>query len=670
MENLFLYLVKVSALIALFSLSYNFFLKKDTFFSSIRFFLISGIATSFILPLFTITKIIWVDPSPILQQITTKSLPVIPAPAPALEESFEMNLWYVAGIIYLIGALFFLFRFIADIYRVSTILKNQNLKKVDGFKFIDTDKNISPFSFFRYIVFTSSALSTEELNNIIAHEKVHSSQLHSLDMIISQLACIVLWFNPFIWLYKKQIAQNLEFIADAGAIKAVADSEAYQKTLLKITLQPQCIAITNHFYQSLIKKRIIMLNKKQSKKLNFIKFAIIVPVVGAFIYFFQTEVVAQERTITQKKEISTAQKEIQPKEAVAYGSELTYPADATVRIDKDITDAVMNERKKMFKDIFDADVFFKNVRRNSKGEITAIKVMVKDKDHKLNYPVYEVTSDDNTAILPFTLSIEKKNKNGKNIISYNKIEVSVAKAETTTSPLSEEKFKHEIHSPTEYINSRRKNRDVVVIVNGEIQNSKYIDTPPGEKFETIMEIDAASALKKYNVKAKDGAIVLTTAKIENPISSSVNKTAPDPYSFTSNAGNVTNRSINTSITENVGQMNSGSSRFVTVQTLRYNDGTIIANDGENIYFMINSTTTNIQLNSYKEDLEKAGIKTEYSDIKRNNTGKIISIKIKLADKNANSKATGSWDIKKKDSTIPDIYIGKIKDKLTVSAASE
>ena len=670
MENLFLYLVKVSALIALFSLSYNFFLKKDTFFSSIRFFLISGIAASFILPLFTITKIIWVDPSPILQQITTKSLPVIPAPAPALEESFEMNLWYVAGIIYLIGALFFLFRFIADIYRVSTILKNQNLKKVDGFKFIDTDKNISPFSFFRYIVFTSSALSTEELNNIIAHEKVHSSQLHSLDMIISQLACIVLWFNPFIWLYKKQIAQNLEFIADAGAIKAVADSKAYQKTLLKITLQPQCIAITNHFYQSLIKKRIIMLNKKQSKKLNFIKFAIIVPVVGAFIYFFQTEVVAQERTITQKEEVSTAQKEIQPKEAVAYGSELTYPADATVRIDKDITDAVMNERKKMFKDIFDADVFFKNVRRNSKGEITAIKVMVKDKDHKLNYPVYEVTSDDNTAILPFTLSIEKKNKNGKNIISYNQIEQSVAKAETTTSPLSEEKFKHEIHSPTEYINSRRKNRDVVVIVNGEIQNSKYIDTPPGEKFETIMEIDAASALKKYNVKAKDGAIVLTTAKIENPISSSVNKTAPDPYSFTSNAGNVTNRSINTSITENVGQMNSGSSRFITVQTLRYNDGTIIANDGENIYFMINSTTTNIQLNSYKEDLEKAGIKTEYSDIKRNNTGKIISIKIKLADKNANSKATGSWDIKKKDSTIPDIYIGKIKDKLTVSAASE
>jgi len=670
MENLFLYLVKVSALIALFSLSYNFFLKKDTFFSSIRFFLISGIAASFILPLFTITKIIWVDPSPILQQITTKSLPVIPAPAPALEESFEMNLWYVAGIIYLIGALFFLFRFIADIYRVSTILKNQNLKKVDGFKFIDTDKNISPFSFFRYIVFTSSALSTEELNNIIAHEKVHSSQLHSLDMIISQLACIVLWFNPFIWLYKKQIAQNLEFIADAGAIKAVADSKAYQKTLLKITLQPQCIAITNHFYQSLIKKRIIMLNKKQSKKLNFIKFAIIVPVVGAFIYFFQTEVVAQERTITQKEEISTAQKEIQPKEAVAYGSELTYPADATVRIDKDITDAVMNERKKMFKDIFDADVFFKNVRRNSKGEITAIKVMVKDKDHKLNYPVYEVTSDDNTAILPFTLSIEKKNKNGKNIISYNQIEQSVAKAETTTSTLSEEKFKHEIHSPTEYINSRRKNRDVVVIVNGEIQNSKYIDTPPGEKFETIMEIDAASALKKYNVKAKDGAIVLTTAKIENPISSSVNKTAPDPYSFTSNAGNVTNRSINTSITENVGQMNSGSSRFITVQTLRYNDGTIIANDGENIYFVINSTTTNIQLNSYKEDLEKAGIKTEYSDIKRNSTGKIISIKIKLTDKNANSKATGSWDIKKKDSTIPDIYIGKIKDKLTVSAASE
>jgi hypothetical protein len=124
---------------------------------------------------------------------------------------------------------------------------------------------------------------------------VHSEQNHTVDVLISRLFCILFWFNPLIWLYKKAILQNLEFIADNEATKKISDKKAYQFTLLKITTHENCVAITNHFYQSLIKKRIVMLNKNQSKKSNSWKYTLVLPALVAFVSLFQIEVIAQEK---------------------------------------------------------------------------------------------------------------------------------------------------------------------------------------------------------------------------------------------------------------------------------------------------------------------------------------------------------------------------------------
>src|SRR5690606_21397662 len=104
---------------------------------------------------------------------------------------------------------------------------------------------------------------------------------------IARTFCIAFWWNPFVWLYKKAIVQNLEFIADSDAFKNISDKKAYQFTLLKITTHESCVAISNHFFQSLIKKRIVMLNKNQSKRWNSWKYAIIVPALVIFMWQFQ-----------------------------------------------------------------------------------------------------------------------------------------------------------------------------------------------------------------------------------------------------------------------------------------------------------------------------------------------------------------------------------------------
>lgn len=700
MESLFVYLAKASGLLALFFLAYYLLIRRETFFNSSRFFLVAGIFTSALLPLIVYTKIVWVAPTVIQEPLIMQGMLPQSAISIAADQPFEINWWYVALALYTTGVLFFFSRLIIDLYRIISLLKDQQKVYSNGFILIDSPLVNSPFSFFKYIVYNTATLTFDELENIIAHEKVHSRQLHSLDMLLNQLTCTFLWFNPISWLYKKQVTQNLEFIADAEAAKNITDLKAYQKTLLKITLQPECIAITNHFYQSLIKKRIVMLNKPQSKRLNLIKFAFILPATAAFFYLFQTEVIAQEREAAskQKQSENTTEDKVAYLSEVAYGSELEYPVLAVTNVDKNLSEKTMKERKEMYKDIFDADVTFKNVKRNKKGEITAITVMVKDKNNTKSYPVYEVISTDNTPIYPFNLYVEKLTKDSDNKISFQKVEQN--RTNTTVGTTTDTKVvKSGIYNPVEYINSRMKKSDVVVIINGKVQKSKYIDTPPGEKFESIIEYDSKSTLKLYNVKTKDGSIVLTTKKIDNPVSSNAEKkktpnaatnrfevigakidenvwqndNQASGYSERKKMPETANnrfKATGVKLDENIWQNNKTQSvRTIVVTTITGEDGEpIYNNDKDNIFYIIDKNTTGIQLNTSKEDLESHGIRMVYSDVKRNSRGTITAINLKISDQTNDSKSYTTSDPHRYESGIPNIYIGKIKGQLAASAS--
>ncbi len=296
MENGFIYLIKASGLIGLFYFAYFLLLRKETFFSANRWFLLLGLITSSVLPLFFITKIIWVEPT--TDSFDWSTIPVttsVTAPEP------EINWYLVLACVYFTGIVILFLKLVFDFNSLIQLLKGKIIQQKGAFKLIDIAENIAPFSYFNYIVYNSTLYTAIELENILEHEKVHSQQKHSIDVLISRLFCVVFWFNPLIWLYKKAIAQNLEFIADSEAAKKISDKKAYQFTLLKITTQENCVALTNHFYQSLIKKRIIMLNQNQSEKWNSWKYFTVFPALVAFVFLFQIEVVAQEKIIPQEE---------------------------------------------------------------------------------------------------------------------------------------------------------------------------------------------------------------------------------------------------------------------------------------------------------------------------------------------------------------------------------
>src|SRR5690606_26661479 len=152
-----------------------------------------------------------------------------------------------------------------------------------------------------------SELSAEEQQTILQHEAIHIDQKHSWDLLLFELLRIVFWFNPLVYMYQSRISILHEYIADAAAIKNQG-KQAYYKGLLNQVFNTQNISFINTFFnQSLIKKRIVMLQKSRSKQTRLIKYALLIPLVfGMLIYTScdtsETEVVEQEASVLEQIE--------------------------------------------------------------------------------------------------------------------------------------------------------------------------------------------------------------------------------------------------------------------------------------------------------------------------------------------------------------------------------
>jgi hypothetical protein len=488
METLFIYLLKSSGLVTLFFLAYYFLLRKETFFTSNRWFLLVGLITSAILPLLVFTKTVWVEPSPV-----TIDWSQIPVGIPVEKTSFEMDWFLTAGIVYALGIAAFLIRFGLDYYSLTKVFKGKTVHQQADFKFIDVEEKLAPFSFFNTIVYNSTLYSASELQNIIEHEKVHSEQNHTIDVLITRLFSILFWFNPVIWLYQKAILQNLEFIADSEALLKISDKKAYQITLLKITAHENCVALSNHFYQSLIKKRIIMLNKNQSNKRNLYKYALVVPALVAFFMLFQVNVVAQEKAKETTLNITGMKVELQ--------------------ITSNSTEKELNAEKDFFKEEYNLEMNFSGITTDKNNELIAIKVELKDKEgiRKVNQIEGE------SPIKPFTVFAEKDSKNKLNFgFSANINKASKRHFDLVNGIKGAKKENIAIIEDNSFwsIDNVKKNgANCLIIINGTKQTEdNIIKIPLDEEILSQVTLEPEAAIKKYGSEGKNGAMEITTGK--------------------------------------------------------------------------------------------------------------------------------------------------------------
>ena len=500
METLFIYGIKSSGLIGMFYLAYYFLLRKETFFNSNRWFLLAGLFTSVALPLVVFTKIVWVEPTP-----THFDWSKIPMTTPVENEAIEINWHLVIGIVYSIGILGFLLKLAFDFYSLSKVLKGKSIQKQADFQFIDVNENLAPFSYFNSIVYNSSLYSEAELESILEHEKVHSAQNHTIDVLITRFFCVVFWFHPLMWLYKKAILQNLEFIADSEASKKLSDKKAYQLTLLKITTQENCVVLTNHFYQSLIKKRIVMLNKNQSNKRNYWKYALVLPLLGAFLFFFQVEIVAQEKA-APKQETKPEQIELKAVET---------NRNNTAKIDGDSLKIV--SKNEMPIKITDKEIFVNGAKVSQEemdkldpNDIERIDVTKKSDKGTIRIVTnkFYKTLNDNTLYI----NNEKVDTNELLLLDQNTIDkMDVNKNEKTiritTKTVAQLDDKNNIRT----ILKQDINNQPLIIVDGIEKESGFkIEDLPNDKIKGVNVLKGKLAEDKYGEKGKNGVIEIST----------------------------------------------------------------------------------------------------------------------------------------------------------------
>lgn len=379
------YLLKASAILAIFYLFYKIVLHKETFFQSNRFFLLGGIIACLTLPLIEIPIYVEQVISPIQNFAITQTSGIVEVPK-------TINWIEIIGLVYLVGIIFFGSKFILSLFSLAKLFISSKREKIEDYYFIKSNSNDSPFSFFNYIVYNPNTFEQKELQQILMHEKVHAYQWHTFDVLFSQFITIVFWFNPISWLYKTALQQNLEFIADAISQEKISCQKSYQHLLLKTSIAPNQFALTNNFYNSLIKKRIIMLHKNRSKNTNQLKFVFILPLLMAFIFTFNTKTIAQtvvKKTTTKDNNRGLVLVELEENMQM-------------VIITKDSKQSDLDNIKESFSKE-GVTVKFKGIKRNSSDEITAIKIYVSSKQSNANF-----NTSSNQPIKPIKISFDEK----------------------------------------------------------------------------------------------------------------------------------------------------------------------------------------------------------------------------------------------------------------------
>lgn len=499
------YLLKSCALIAVFYICYILFLQRETFFEANRWFLLLGLITSILFPLLVIP--IYVD----MPATTNGGFSVIATTAQTTPEpSFDLTtltLW-----VYAIGVSFFLGRLLIQFLSLMKLINKNDKEKSGKYTYIRTSESLSPFSFFKWIVFNPKLFNEKELELILQHEKIHASQSHSIDTVLVDLAAALFWFNPFIWLYRKVLKQNLEFIADQHTQKQSKNDERYQKLLLKTSLPEQNLNIVNTFYNSSIrlklfgkqitlftafgqvKKRIVMLHKSKSNLMNTWKYSIVVPLLVIFAMTFNTEIIAQT-TVAEKETAKSDQQNI-----------LKFV------VTKDTKDQQLDFIKEKLADK-GAIISFKNVKRNIKNEITAIKIKFDYKNNSGNTSINlsQPISPIEISINPSNDSINVGQQTSELSQSFDIItdeDGQVIISESTTDPIE-----NSFRIVGKKINKNATNKDTIFIENttGKVSYKNTIDE--NNKVITVKKTNSETHI--FNNDESSPLVFLDGKKIKN-----------------------------------------------------------------------------------------------------------------------------------------------------------
>jgi len=299
MTNFINYLLESGISLSLFALVYFLFLRRETFFSINRWFLLISISFSALLPLLHIP---FYAPQPnMLQEVTVtpyvnllSSVTIYGASVSQGVERFVLT-YSLLGYIYLAGVTILLGILILRIYQIVRLIVKNRIVPEGKMKLVFLEQESSPFSFLNYIFVSNNLQNTKGWEKMLEHEKQHIRQGHTFDVLVLEIIAVFQWFNPFFWMFRRALRENHEFLADQAVISQGTAPSWYKQILINQYVGDQ-IVLANNFNYSLIKNRIKMISKIKSRKMANIKILIGFVLAASLVAVFACEQKQSENT--------------------------------------------------------------------------------------------------------------------------------------------------------------------------------------------------------------------------------------------------------------------------------------------------------------------------------------------------------------------------------------
>lgn len=292
MSSVVNFLVESGISLSLLSIIYLIFLRKETFFRTNRIFLLFSVVFSLILPLLYIP--VYAPQSNMIEEIRVTPyqnlLETVIVSSQGFTEtvetaviSSELIIW-----IYLAGLLVFGTLFLYKMIQLGLIIRKNEVIKADGYKLVVVQSPMSPFSFLKFIFISHKFREMPGYERMLLHEMEHVKQGHTFDVLILEILTIFQWFNPFMWLLRRAIRENHEYLADKAVLSVGVKPAEYKELLLSQYIGGPVMA-TSHFNYSLIRNRIKMMARMESPKLSIAKFALGILLAVALVVVFACE---------------------------------------------------------------------------------------------------------------------------------------------------------------------------------------------------------------------------------------------------------------------------------------------------------------------------------------------------------------------------------------------
>ncbi len=350
------YLLHTAILTSLLYVAYRLLLKKETFFKLNRMVLVGSILFAFLLPLIPIPAnwswkaaiptaekpIALIERSPIQSvetdlpdtqteiKETMEAIPATPTPPATVKKKSKLSIWSILFLTYLVGVIIMGINLLIQVVSILyQILRSSHIQ--DGkIRIVELDNDKAPFSFANCIFINPTLYDWDTYSQILEHERTHVEQGHSFDILLAEILVVIQWFNPFAWMLRKTVEDNLEFLTDEQMLSKGVDRESYQMNLLKVAVPYHPLGPSNNYNQSTLKQRISMMNIKKSSLSSSWKYLCVLALFGLSTVFFNPTL-ATAKTAEKLDETAAEETRIFPGKgiwsAITEGDEICIKYD-------------------------------------------------------------------------------------------------------------------------------------------------------------------------------------------------------------------------------------------------------------------------------------------------------------------------------------------------------